>query len=135
MDEVRVNTAELVEILKKNREKHRAIFEEAIEGYRKRVIEHLDYALECAKSGKKIITHLVLVRPTDHTLDYDHAIGMLEMSVDDSVVIDYREYRQYVCDEWTWSSQFSSSSSSYSSHSSSSRQELEEMYLEEKYPG
>ena len=126
MDEVNVDRTKLLQILMKNRDSHRAIFERAIEGYRQKVIQHLDYALECARRGEKMITALILSKPIDHTPDYDRAIGMLEMSVDENVVIDNGEYRMYVLDEWNWSRQFSESSRS--STSSSSLSSLQKTY-------
>ncbi|MFH1722910.1 MAG: hypothetical protein ABH950_09945 [Candidatus Altiarchaeota archaeon] len=118
MYEVKVKKSELLNIMQKNREKHWAIFEKAIAGYRKEVIRHLDFALKAAKSGKKIITTVKLIQPQDHTSDYDRIIGMLKMSVDDEITIDSEQYRQYILDQWEWSRQFSSTSASYTSSSS-----------------
>ena len=124
MYEVKVKKDKLLDILKTNREKHRAIFEKAIAGYRKEVIRHLDFALESAKSGKKIIIAVKLIQPQDHTTDYDRVIGMLKMSVDIEIIIDGTQYQNFILDEWEWSKQFSSTSASYSSSSSSSNLRL-----------
>lgn len=49
-----------------------------------------------------MLNGLNILAPEDHTDEYDKAIGMLEMSVDDTVLITHDEYRQYVLDEWFW---------------------------------
>ena len=126
MYEVKVKKERLLDILQENRKRHRKIFEKAIAGYREEVILHLDFALEAAKNGEKIITTVRLIQPQDHTADYDRVIGMLDISVDDEIVIDDIQYRQFVLDKWDWSERFSSSSSSYSS--SSSKSDLEQLY-------
>ena len=113
MNIIKVRKNKLLEILKSNREKHRAIFEDALIGYRELAIEKLDEALDDAREGRKINMYFALVEPMDQTEDYDRAIGMLEMSVDDEVEMDRREYDQYVMDNWDWTGQFSASNATY----------------------
>jgi hypothetical protein len=132
MYEVKVKKDRLMLILHRNREKHRSVFEKTIAKYREELIRHLDFALESARNGKKIITNVKLIQPQDHTDDYDRVIGMLDMSVDDEIVIDGTQYQQFILDQWEWSKQFSSTSASYSGSSSSSMN-LEELYLQKKY--
>jgi hypothetical protein len=48
------------------------------------------------------IKSIDLVQPRDHTSDYDRVIMMLEMSVDDTIVLDANEFDQYVRDVWAW---------------------------------
>ena len=125
MKEVTVNKEELLEKLRANRAKHRAVFLEAQEGYRKAVIAELDRMLQEARDGKKIRRRIELPEPRDHTDDYDAAIAMVEMAVCESIVISDYDFRCYVLDKWDWSETFSSSSSSYCSSSSDSSQEEE----------
>ena len=128
MYEVKVNKTELLTILKTNRQKHQEIYIKAFDGYRKEVIRHLQFALDQASAGEKIITQISLIAPQDHTAEYDRVIGMLKMSVDEKIEIDNTEYRQYVLDEWDWSKHFSTTSSSYSSDSSASSSNLKKLY-------
>ena len=102
-----------MKVLKQNREKHRAIFEEALAGYRAEAIRLLDEALQNAKDGKKINTHIRLVEPMDQTSDYDRVIRMVEMEVDDEVDLDEDGFRQYVMDDWHWKSQFLAANMGY----------------------
>lgn len=115
MEDVKVSKTELLERVKANRAKHRAIFEDALVGYRAEVIKILDKRLEDAKTGKKINTLISLVEPQDHTADYDAVIDMLEMSLDQAIIIPYHEFRQYVRDEWSWKAQFIQSTAMYNS--------------------
>ena len=131
MYEVKVNKEELLTILKFNRERHQEIYKKAFVGYREEVIQHLEFILsEILEKDGKINTKIDLIVPQDHTAEYDRIIGMLEMSVDETIEIDGTEYRQYILDEWDWSKNFSSTSSSYSSGSStSSFSDLRKLYL------
>jgi len=103
---VTIKKEELKEVLIKNRTRHRAIFEEALEGYREAAIKLLDQALQDARDGKKIRTHIQLVEPMDQTADYDRVIRMLEMEVDDEVGLTADDFRMYVMDDWGWKGQF-----------------------------
>lgn len=114
MNSVRVNKAHLLTKLKENREKHRAIFLEALEGYRKEAIRQLEAQLARAKSSKKFTVYINLTQPSDQTKDYDRAIGMLNMSLDTEIALSEQDYKNYVLDDWTWKSQFLASNSAYS---------------------
>ena len=113
MYQVKVEKARLLGVLKENRANHRAIFEKAQEVYRDKMVEELDRMIAEAKRGDKIRRAFSLPEPEDHTDDYDRAIGMLGMSVDDTVDLTLDEYRQYVEDEWGWQRSFASNTASY----------------------
>ncbi len=106
MNNVIVNKDELLETLKKNRETHRMIFEDAQKGYREEAIRLLDIALNDAKIGKKITTFIQLESPVDQTKDYDRIIRMLEMSVDEQIDLTEHDFAQYVLDDWSWKQDF-----------------------------
>lgn len=114
MEKITVNKAELMEKLKKNREEHREIFLEALDGFRKKAIQMLEERLTLAKAGKYFDLYLHIVQPVDQTKDYDRAIKMLEMSIDASVELSERDFQQYVLDDWSWKDQFLTSNSLYS---------------------
>lgn len=50
----------------------------------------------------------------DQTKDYDMAIGMLRMSVDEYITLEEEDYKCYVLDQWRWKQQFSTSNRGYS---------------------
>ena len=113
----KVNISELVQTLKKNREEHGEIVEEAQAEFRKLAIEKLDVMLMDAKSGKGIRTHLGLKVPTIHTDAFDNAIGLMEMTMragETVIEIDAGEYERFVRNNWEWTSEFISSNRSYS---------------------
>ena len=109
----RINREKLLEILKKNRETHRTTFEKAQVGYRAAVIEELEKSLADARSNKRIRRIIELIEPLDETKSYDKIIRMLELSVDDVITLDERDFGRYVMDEWEWSDQFSTSNAAY----------------------
>lgn len=120
MKDVRVQKDELAAIITKNRDAHREIFLESVEGYRKRVVEILEDHIKRVRSGKLERVSISLPEPADHTRDYDRALGMLEMSVDDEVVIDEQRYSELVMDDWGWKNQFLTTNSAYSATAAAS---------------
>jgi DNA polymerase II small subunit/DNA polymerase delta subunit B len=114
METVKIRKEELLEALKKNRATHRKIFEEAQEGYREEAIKLLDKALDDARKGKEIKTFIQLQAPIDQTKDYDRAIRMIEMSVEDVIEIDEKDFACYIMDDWDWKRQFLTTNAFYS---------------------
>lgn len=114
MRPITVDKGPLLATLRKNRDAHRAIFEEALEGYRKKAIEVFEDRLAQIKSGKGFQSYVSLAEPDDHTNDYDVAIAMIEMSVHDQIELDELSFRQFVRDEWQWKKQFLMTNSGYS---------------------
>jgi len=120
MDTIKVSKTSLLGIIKKNRDNHRAIYEEAFEGYRGECIRILEQNLDNLKSGKRVVVSFFEQAPQDHTKDYDLAIRMLEMSVDNEVELDQREFMNYVDDNWAWKQQWVGSNAKYSNTLSNS---------------
>lgn len=114
MRQVTVTAADLKKTVQKNRDEHRAIFEEAVEGYKKRAVEILEDHIARIKAGKVERVSVSLPVPQDHTADYDRVIKMLDMSVDDNVTLDEQAFAEYVMDDWGWQKQFLSDSAAYS---------------------
>lgn len=110
---IRVNKKELIDKISVNRDGHRAVFEEALEGFHAAVIEKLNAALKDAKAGKRYKTYFDLPEPQDHTNDYDRVILMLEMSQDDEILLDERQFAQYVQDDWGWKPDFLATAGTY----------------------
>jgi hypothetical protein len=102
MNTVKVKREDLLTKVRANRDAHRELFLKAQANYRKFIIQELDRMLADAKAGRKIRRSIDLVQPRDHTGDYDRTIMMLEMSVDDTIILDATEFDQYVRDVWAW---------------------------------
>lgn len=113
MENVKINKIELLTKIKENLTKHRAVFEEALEGYKKEVIKTLESRLEDARKGRRINLRIELVEPVDQTKEYQKVIKMLEMSVDNVIELSEYEFSCYVLDDWRWKDQFIASTSSY----------------------
>jgi hypothetical protein len=111
--EIKINKAELLGIVKANRETHHTVFLEALEGYRKAVIAELEKALDDARSGKRIWRATGLTQPINQVAEYDRAIRMIELSVDEHISLEEDEFAQLVLDKWAWSRSFSASNKSY----------------------
>ena len=114
MEKVRVKKEEALQILKKNRDEHKSIFLEAVEGYRKYAVEQLEKHIESIKAGKVQLVSVQIPQPQEHTKDYDRAIKMLEMSVDTEIDIDEHSFQCFIMDDWDWMRQFLTSNSAYS---------------------
>lgn len=121
MDTVKVKKSELLKKLKHNRSEHREIFEEASEAFRKEVIKVLDKRLADARAGKRIKLRIDLIQPMDQTEEYDQAIAMCEMSVDDEITLSHDNFRNYVLDKWHWREQFITSNERYSEKAAAMR--------------
>ena len=102
MNTVKVKREELLTKVRANRDAHRELFLKAQANYRKFIIEELDRMLAEAKAGRSIRQSIDLAQPRDHTGDYDRTIMMLEMSVDDTIILNASEFDQYVRDVWAW---------------------------------
>ena len=121
MDVVKVKKSELLAKLKHNRAEHREIFEEASAAFRKEVIKVLDQRLEDARAGKRIRLRIDLTQPMDQTAEYDQAIAMCDMSVDDDIELSHEYFRCYILDKWHWRDQFIASNAGYSAKAAAMR--------------
>jgi hypothetical protein len=113
ISEVKVRVEDILPIVHENREMHREIFLKAVDGYKKKWIELLEVRLKDLRAGKKVYRAISLTEPQDHTEDYDRAITMLELCVDDEIVLHQAEFACIVMDDWGWKDQFTSTASLY----------------------
>lgn len=111
---VKVRKSQLLERVQSNRENHRKIFLDAIDGFRQAMVEELETRLAQVKKGKLVEMSIRLPVPEDHTPDYDQVIEMLEMHTGDELEIDSTDFANYVRDDWAWKRQFIATASNYS---------------------
>ena len=121
---VRLDKESLLKRVKANRTEHRKIYEEAMEGWKRSVIEELERAYKDALEGKDFRVAFRLTRPEDHTSDYDTAIELLEMSLDDEFELSYTEFSNYVLDKWGWQAAFVGTARSYGSRTAMEKGDL-----------
>lgn len=103
MKTVKVNKAELLEKVQSNRDAHVAEYEQAMIVYRQKAVAALKDAAEKAETGGEIKLRFELVEPVSQVKEYDRAIAMLTMSVDNEIELGQVEFNQFVMDDWQWS--------------------------------
>lgn len=99
---ITVSKLELLDRLRASRERHAAVFTEALEGYARYARGRLEAELALFGEGKAPAVRLLLDRPESHVREYDRIIGMVEMHREDTFQLDEDAYRQYVDDDWGW---------------------------------
>jgi hypothetical protein len=113
VERITVDKNDLLEKMRGNRERHRVIFLEALDGYRQRAIEQLDGQLKDLRNGKTPQIYISIDRPVDHTRDYDRVIAMLEMHKGSEFTLSETDFSQYALDDWNWKRQWAASNSGY----------------------
>lgn len=148
MQSVKVSKAALLEKLHENRQKHGEQFEEAVIEFRRAIENRLQaFAFGPAKELARLtqergttidrvlkdldeqlrseeFSDLVVLRgmaPKHNLKDYDRAIAMVEMSVDDEIELQQHEFRELVLDEWDWSDRLSTTRAQLSVYSNKLR--------------
>lgn len=99
MDEVKVTRLDLLSKLRANREAHVKIYNDAMDGYFVSLAKYVK-KLEKQVEDRKEIKSVSFDIPRSHVDEYDEAIAMLEMSVDNEIVLNKREFNNYVLDKW-----------------------------------
>ena len=118
MENQKVDKAKLLAILKQNREAHKAVFDEAMVGYKQQATKLLKEHLLRVQAGRNVRVHIVLTQPVNQTRSYERVIGMLEMALANEVELSEEDYQQYVMDDWSWKEEFLTSNARYSSTAS-----------------
>jgi thioesterase domain-containing protein len=108
-----VKKEELLVILRENREAHRDEFERAVEGYRQRKLAQLEDQIEAIQKGRIHERFESLPVPTDHTMDYDRVIRLVELDIHDTLTLEEHEVAQFVMDDWQWKREFRTTNSYY----------------------
>lgn len=115
MDKVTIDKNMLLEKVKNNRKEHVSSYEDAIEGYRKKVSEKLTHMLALANKNKDVdfaeLYHLA--KPESHAKEYDRVINMISMHTQTEVELTNRDFGRYVEDDWEWKAQFMATNSIY----------------------
>jgi hypothetical protein len=110
---VTIDKADLLDRLKKNREKHAQEYQTAFEGYVLVVTQELEEKLAKIKAGEAVETYSVHTAPVDHTSEYDDLIDMLEMADDKQMELTQQQFRQYARDDWGWKQTWATENMTY----------------------
>lgn len=114
---ITVKKDELLDVLSRNRSKHREVFEAALEGYRTHAILVLEAKVQALSRGKQPEIRFNIERPEDHTRDYDRVIGMVNADQGDTFELSETDFAQYWEDDWSWKRQWAKMSSVYAGES------------------
>lgn len=122
---INVSRVKLIETMKANRETHLKEYNEAKTVYltdlQKEMIERCSrYLAKVAADVKAGVINndsrgvfSKLEAPTSYVAEYDNKIAMFDMSVDENIELTEQEFRQYVRDQWSWSSGFRATTANY----------------------
>lgn len=116
MKSVKLKKKELLKIVRENREKHIGQYAESVEDYKTAAVKLAKEHVELAKTGE--LNKIAKIKampsaPASYEKEYDRAIRMLELSVDDVIELEEDVFNQLVLDEWAWKHQFVASASLY----------------------
>jgi len=122
MEKIKVNKNELISVLKTNRDKHAQKYTEASAGYVMMVETELKKKLKEVRSGNDFdLNFHHLQKPESHVENYNDAIGMLEVSIDENISISMEDYLKYYKNKWEWCNYWSSQNTAYLTHYTNSK--------------
>ncbi len=113
MRTVKIDKDDFIGRVSVNRDNHRAVFEKALDGYQRRMIEELERRLRAVRRGRAIDQYFRLPEPEDHTDDYDRVLTMAKMSVEDVIELTADDFAMYVMDQWHWKQTFTETTGFY----------------------
>jgi len=112
MKSVKVKKVELLTIVKENRLKHEVEYVDSMHEFKTAAVKTLqDQIKKVEEDPNEISIHIPV--PISYVKDYDKAIRMLELSVDNEIILDSTEFNQLVQDEWHWKNDFLSNKTLY----------------------
>lgn len=118
MNSVKMDRKQLLGIVKENLEKHLTAYAEAVEDYKAGALKISTANLKIAKTGdiEKFNQIKALPQaPRSYEKEYNRAIRMFELSVEDVIDIEQDVFNQLVLDEWSWKNQFVAAGALYKS--------------------
>ena len=118
MNEIKMDREQLLGIVRENLKKHLTDYAEAVEDYKVGALKVATSNLKIAKTGEIDKFHQIKglpQRPVSYEKEYNRAIRMLELSVDEEIMIEQDTFNQLVLDEWHWKNSFVAASALYKS--------------------
>jgi hypothetical protein len=112
--QVLMKKEELLAVLEKNKAEHVAIFNEAVEGYKKSVVAAIvRVEKKWNETNELDVSILHLAQPQSYETQYEEAIEMVKFTQEPVITLGQTEFRQYVLDKWSWMGSFGATSSGY----------------------
>lgn len=118
MHAIKMNRIELLAIVQANCLTHAAAFTEAVDDYKKLVLQVTAFNNKLAKTADLAEFKKMKVLPSapqTYESSYKRSIRMLELSVEDIIEVEEDVFNQLVLDEWDWKRQFTASNMLYKS--------------------
>lgn len=107
---ITVERDKLLEKLREGLAKHQKAFAQASEDYAQAAVAFLKDAHDRAAAGD--LTNLDFSRhcqkPNSYEKDFNKAIAMIEMSVEEMIILDEKTFGEWVLGEWNWAGTFES---------------------------
>lgn len=113
-NKMRFKKKDILSLLKKNREAHIKIVQEAQQGFRERAIKMCKEKLAKLEAGERTSPNMHLNLPISHVDDFDRAVEMLELCVDEEIFLSEDQFQCYVRNKWEWEHMFLASNAMYS---------------------
>jgi hypothetical protein len=116
-ENITVNKLDLILKIQAERDKHKALYDEAVIVYKQEFTmaarKFADEAVARAGRGQGFVQFGWLPVPEEHTEDFDRAIEMLQWEVNDEVVLSEHDFATLVQNQWGWARAFASNTASY----------------------
>ncbi len=110
---VKIDKAALIERVKENRDRHDREYQEAVGGYKSRLVFVLTRMLEAAKRKEDVDHTIDMEVPQDHSGEYEKALSIMEWEQNDTLHLSVTEFERYVLDAWPWKKHFTEVHASY----------------------
>jgi hypothetical protein len=127
MDNTKINREKLLTIVRDNLVKHQNEFKESLVDFAKAMTVIAEKNKRISLKNLKLVKADVnskleqpvgyLAAPRSYETEYNRAIRMLELSVDENIVVEQDVFNQLVLDEWSWKQLFVGTSSMYKTFS------------------
>lgn len=116
MDEFKVDKIELLDNLKRNRDKHLEEYQTAMIGWKEAVVKKMAAELkrlEGTDEEPDLNFLSDLPKPVSYEKSYTEAMEVLEWENESLVVLNWQQMSQWARDEWGWSKTFLRTNAGY----------------------
>lgn len=112
MKSVKVSKKELLAIVLANKALHEIEAKELLNRYKKDMIFILKDSLNDFENDR-LNTPKLPTKPSNYLDDYNSAIRILELSLDNEIVLDLTDFTHLVNDNWVWRTNFDMTKTMY----------------------
>lgn len=112
---VNVERLAMVAAIKNGLAIHQAAYNEALADFKEYALLEVTKLQTAIAAGDFTRTSINLSVPQSHVQEFEDAIEIFEMSVDDNINIDIETFKAYFKNEWSWSRSFEVGAALYKS--------------------